>query len=175
MKNRNLLKRLERLERIFGPAPGPREAYLRSLNDEELDRALVEAAKREGVELGEWELGRGSPRRAPVVASPVASRESPDAGAAPGPPEPEERSEEAPVAEEELPPSEPDEPDVDVLALAVDPDPPRPEMVAAPRRTGPRVTYGHAFNLEAAGEQNPEPRPEIVRAPESPQLGPDAF
>jgi hypothetical protein len=166
VKDRNLLRRLERLERLLDPLPSPREAYLRSLSDEELDRLLVEAAEREGVELGEWELERRSPRPVPVAASPVASRESLGAGAAPGPPGPPERSEEPPVAEEGLAP-------VELDGGPFDPDPPRPEMVAAPRHSGPQVVRGHAINLEAVEEQRPEPRPEIVRAPERPQLGPD--
>jgi hypothetical protein len=80
------------------------------------------------------------------------------------PPERAVRSEEAPVAQEELGPVELDGEPFDL-------DPPRPEMVAAPRHSGPQVVRGHAINLEAVEEQQPEPRPEIVRAPEPPQLG----
>jgi hypothetical protein len=46
-------------------------------------------------------------------------------------------------------------------------------MVAAPPHSGPRVVYGHAINLEAVEEQQPEPRPEMVRAPEPRPLGPE--
>jgi hypothetical protein len=132
-----------------------------------LDRLLVEAAEREGVELWEWELERRAPRPVPVVASPVASLESGGVVRLAGPPEPPERSEEPPVAQEELAP-------VELDGEPVDPGPPRPEIVVAPR-TAPQVVYGHAINLEAVEEQQPEPRPEVVRAPERPRLGPDAF
>lgn len=160
-------RRLERLERLFAPRNRGVEAYLRSLSDEELERALIEAAERGGATLGEWELERRRPRPVPVVAPPVASVESEEAGVAPGPPKPAEQSEELRVGRDELA-------RVELDGAPVDPDSPRQEMVAAPRHTGPRVIHGHAINLEAVEDNQPEPRPEMVRAPESRSIGPDA-
>jgi hypothetical protein len=170
VKDRNLLKRLERLERILGSPVSAKEQVLRSTPWHVLEEleGLLEAG--EVAKAGRvWE--RAAAGRY-VVAAPVASRESRGAGAAPGPPEPPERSEEPPVAQEELAAAELP---VELDGGPVDPDAPRPEMVAAPPNTGPRVVHGHAINLEAVEEQQPEPRPEIVRAPERPRLGPDAF
>jgi hypothetical protein len=173
VKDRHLLKRLERLERILGSPVSAKELVLRSTPWHVLEEleGLLEAGEVEkagrvwtraarGGYTGSLRKPSGEPARPRAAGEPrVASVGQERAPVA----QEEPRVEEPPVAADEA----------DVLALAVDPDPPRPEMVAAPPHSGPRVVYGHAINLEAVEEQQPEPRPEMVRAPEPRPLGPE--